>query len=62
MLLTIGMQILVQHIRAILPALKSRISAELVAVAKEYATYGEITESKVPFFQSVLSEMLVVLA
>lgn len=56
------MQILVQHIRAILPALKSRISAELVAVAKEYATYGEITESKVPFFQSVLSEMLVILA
>ncbi|KAL5705321.1 dynamin GTPase [Ranunculus cassubicifolius] len=39
-------QILVQHIRKVLPGLKSRISAELVAVAKEHASYGEITESK----------------
>ncbi|XAR72414.1 hypothetical protein NMG60_11019040 [Bertholletia excelsa] len=39
-------QILVQHIRTVLPGLKSRISAALVAVAKEHASYGEITESK----------------
>ncbi|KAK9120712.1 hypothetical protein Syun_018329 [Stephania yunnanensis] len=39
-------QILVQHIKAALPALKSRISSDLVAVAKEHQSYGEITESK----------------
>ncbi|KAK1264101.1 Dynamin-related protein 3A [Acorus gramineus] len=39
-------QILVLHIRAVLPGLKARISAQLVAVAKEHASYGEITESK----------------
>ncbi|CAA7405634.1 unnamed protein product [Spirodela intermedia] len=39
-------QILVRHIRAVLPGLKARISAQLVSVAKEHATYGEITESK----------------
>ncbi|XP_022727156.1 dynamin-related protein 3A-like isoform X1 [Durio zibethinus] len=39
-------QILVQHIKAILPGLKSRISSALVTVAKEHASYGEITESK----------------
>ncbi|KAJ0773536.1 putative dynamin GTPase [Helianthus annuus] len=39
-------QILVQHIKTVLPGLKSRISAQLVAVAKEHASYGEITESK----------------
>uniref|UniRef100_A0A7N0T170 Dynamin-related protein 3A-like n=1 Tax=Kalanchoe fedtschenkoi TaxID=63787 RepID=A0A7N0T170_KALFE len=39
-------QILVQHIKAVLPAVKSRISSELVIVAKEHASYGEITESK----------------
>ncbi|KAL8097383.1 dynamin-related protein 3B-like [Apium graveolens] len=39
-------QILVQHIKALLPGLKSRISAALVSVAKEHASYGEITESK----------------
>ncbi|KAL7227655.1 hypothetical protein ACSBR1_022514 [Camellia fascicularis] len=39
-------QILVQHIKTILPGLKSRISAALVSVAKEHASYGEITESK----------------
>ncbi|KAF6160654.1 hypothetical protein GIB67_019594 [Kingdonia uniflora] len=39
-------QILVQHIRTVLPALKSRISSALVTVAKEHASYGEITESK----------------
>ncbi|CAL1410086.1 unnamed protein product [Linum trigynum] len=38
--------ILVQHIKAILPGLKSRISDALVSVAKEHASYGEITESK----------------
>lgn len=39
-------QILVQHIKAILPGLKSRISSALVLAAKEHASYGEITESK----------------
>ncbi|KAL5714339.1 dynamin GTPase [Ranunculus cassubicifolius] len=39
-------QILVQHIRTVLPGLKSRISSALVSVAKEHASYGEITESK----------------
>ncbi|XP_048128027.1 dynamin-related protein 3A isoform X3 [Rhodamnia argentea] len=39
-------QILVQHIKAVLPGLKSRISTALVSVAKEHASYGEITESK----------------
>ncbi|XP_052193489.1 dynamin-related protein 3A-like [Diospyros lotus] len=39
-------QILVQHIKTLLPGLKSRISAALVSVAKEHASYGEITESK----------------
>lgn len=40
------LQILIQHIKAILPGLKSRISSALVSVAKEHASYGEITESK----------------
>ncbi|GKU97895.1 hypothetical protein SLEP1_g10974 [Rubroshorea leprosula] len=39
-------QILVQHIKTILPGLKSRISSLLVSVAKEHASFGEITESK----------------
>ncbi|KAF2320570.1 hypothetical protein GH714_028360 [Hevea brasiliensis] len=39
-------QVLVQHIKAILPGLKARISSALVSVAKEHASYGEITESK----------------
>ncbi|GKC04822.1 dynamin-related protein 3A-like protein [Tanacetum coccineum] len=39
-------QILVQHIKTVLPGLKSRISHALVSVAKEHASYGEITESK----------------
>ncbi|CAN1307378.1 Dynamin-related protein 3A [Linum perenne] len=38
--------ILVQHIKAILPVLKTRVSDALVSVAKEHASYGEITESK----------------
>lgn len=47
------MQILVQHIKTVLPGLKSRISASLVTVAKEHASYGEITESKVIFLYLV---------
>ncbi|KAL7206091.1 hypothetical protein ACSBR2_018910 [Camellia fascicularis] len=39
-------QILVQHIKTVLPGLKSRISTALVSVAKEHASCGEITESK----------------
>ncbi|KAJ4880706.1 Dynamin-related protein 3A [Raphanus sativus] len=38
-------QILVQHIKALLPDLKSRISNALVATAKEHQSYGDITES-----------------
>ncbi|THU52294.1 hypothetical protein C4D60_Mb10t02470 [Musa balbisiana] len=39
-------QILVQHIMTVLPGLKSCINAQLVAVAKEYAAYGDVVESK----------------
>lgn len=39
-------QILVQHIRQCLPGLKSRISSQLVSVTKEYASYGQIPESR----------------
>ncbi|KAM7470595.1 hypothetical protein LguiA_008778 [Lonicera macranthoides] len=39
-------QILVQHIMTMLPALKKRVGTELVTVAKELNSYGEITESK----------------
>ncbi|XP_073117225.1 dynamin-related protein 3A isoform X3 [Elaeis guineensis] len=39
-------QILVQHIKTVLPGLKSRINAQLVAVAKEHAAYGDVAESK----------------
>ncbi|XP_074275799.1 dynamin-related protein 3A-like isoform X2 [Silene latifolia] len=39
-------QILVQHIKAILPNLKAQIRAQLVSVAKEHASYGETVESK----------------
>ncbi|XP_022639220.1 dynamin-related protein 3A isoform X2 [Vigna radiata var. radiata] len=39
-------KILAQHIKALLPGLRARISAYLVTLAKEHASYGEITESK----------------
>ncbi|KAL3515468.1 hypothetical protein ACH5RR_022370 [Cinchona calisaya] len=39
-------QLLVQHIKAVLPGLKARINSSLVTVAKEHASYGEVTESK----------------
>lgn len=39
-------QILVQHIKTILPGLKSRISSQLTAIAKEHAFYGDPVESK----------------
>ncbi|ERN14352.1 hypothetical protein AMTRI_Chr13g90810 [Amborella trichopoda] len=39
-------QILVQHIKAVLPGLKARINSQMVSVVKELATYGEVTESK----------------
>uniref|UniRef100_A0A1J3C895 Dynamin-related protein 3A n=1 Tax=Noccaea caerulescens TaxID=107243 RepID=A0A1J3C895_NOCCA len=39
-------QILVQHIKVLLPGLKSNISKALVATAKEHQSYGEITESR----------------
>jgi hypothetical protein len=40
-------QILVLHIKTILPGLKSRISSQLTAIAKEHAFYGDPVESKV---------------
>ncbi|CAN6458982.1 unnamed protein product [Victoria cruziana] len=39
-------QILVQHIKAVLPGLKARLNTQMVAVVKELSAYGEITESK----------------
>ncbi|KAL8150833.1 hypothetical protein V2J09_020641, partial [Rumex salicifolius] len=39
-------QILVQHIKSMLPNLKSQISAQLFAVSKEHASYGDTIESK----------------
>ncbi|KAG7640805.1 Dynamin central domain [Arabidopsis suecica] len=39
-------QVLVQHIKALLPSLKSRINNALFATAKEYESYGDITESR----------------
>lgn len=35
-----------QHIKAILPALKSRVNMQLVAVAKEHASFGDTEDSK----------------
>lgn len=39
-------QLLVQHIKTVLPGLKERINNSLASVAKEHASYGEVTESK----------------
>ncbi|OEL36803.1 Dynamin-related protein 3A [Dichanthelium oligosanthes] len=39
-------QILVQHIKTVLPGLKSRISSQLTAAAKELAVYGDPVDSK----------------
>ncbi|XP_072089558.1 dynamin-related protein 3A isoform X4 [Arachis hypogaea] len=39
-------QILAQHIKTVLPGLRARISTSLVALAKEHASYGDLTESK----------------
>ncbi|KAL5221677.1 hypothetical protein ABZP36_026390 [Zizania latifolia] len=39
-------QILVQHIKTVLPGLKSRISSQLTATAKELSCYGDPVESK----------------
>ncbi|XWS63076.1 hypothetical protein CRYUN_Cryun06bG0065600 [Craigia yunnanensis] len=55
-------QILVQHIKAILPGLKSRISSALVSVAKEHASYGEITESKACIFAGQRALLLNILS
>ncbi|CAH9058179.1 unnamed protein product [Cuscuta europaea] len=52
-------QILVQHIKTLLPGLKSRISAALVTAAKEHASFGDITESKAgqsALFLNILSK------
>lgn len=52
-------QILVKHIKTLLPVLKSRISAALVSVAKEHASFGDITESKAgqsALFLNILSK------
>lgn len=42
-------QILVQHIKTVLPGLKSRISSQLTTTAKELSFYGDPVESKVGF-------------
>jgi dynamin 1-like protein len=42
-------QILVQHIKTVLPGLKSRISSQLTAVSKELEIYGDPVDSKVCF-------------
>lgn len=39
-------QILVRHIKTVLPGLKSHISTALASAAKEYASYGVTTDSK----------------
>ncbi|KAK7368854.1 hypothetical protein VNO80_10885 [Phaseolus coccineus] len=39
-------KILAQHIKALLPGMRAHISASLVTLVKELASYGEITESK----------------
>lgn len=36
-----------EHIKAILPELKARISTQMITMQKELASYGELTESKV---------------
>jgi hypothetical protein len=41
------LQILLKHIIKMLPCLKTRINAQLVAVAKEHAAYGDTVESTV---------------
>ncbi|XP_078443415.1 dynamin-related protein 3A-like [Wolffia australiana] len=38
-------QILVQHIRLVLPELKNRLNAQMIAVTKELRSYGETMES-----------------
>eukprot|EP00250_Pteridium_aquilinum_P001030 c11216_g1_i1 orf=414-2930(+) len=38
--------ILVQHIKTILPDMKARINTQMVTLAKELASYGELTDSK----------------
>ncbi|KAD6454285.1 hypothetical protein R6Q59_016095 [Mikania micrantha] len=52
-------QILVKHIKTVLPGLKSHLSATLISVAKEHASYGEIIESKAgmeSFLLNILSK------
>jgi predicted thioesterase len=44
--LFITLQILAQHIKAVLPGLRAQISTNLVYVVKEHQSYGHITESK----------------
>ncbi|EFJ24218.1 hypothetical protein SELMODRAFT_101670 [Selaginella moellendorffii] len=39
-------QILVQHIKTVLPELKTRINTQMVALLKELTSYGEATDSK----------------
>ncbi|KAL2990607.1 hypothetical protein AAZX31_11G212100 [Glycine max] len=39
-------EVMMSSYQAVLPGLRARISASLVTLAKEHASYGEITESK----------------
>jgi hypothetical protein len=50
-------QILVQHIRAILPDLKARISTQIIMLQKELASYGEVTDSKVNWISFLICSM-----
>ena len=38
-------QILVKHIKIVLPELKARLNAQMIAVIKELRSYGETMES-----------------
>lgn len=40
-------QILEQHIRMVLPSLKSELNSEMTAVVKELQTYGQVAEANV---------------
>jgi hypothetical protein len=56
------LQILLKHITDMLPGLKSRINAQLVAVAKEHAAYGDTAESTVIAYRYLHKHTLLIVA
>ncbi|XP_078167180.1 uncharacterized protein LOC144561946 [Carex rostrata] len=52
--------ILAQHIKTVLPDLKSCASAQLTSVAKELAAYGDVVESKLQVHSSEVSVKVIV--